>query len=68
MRKELLTAIIYCNQQQPNGNHFLKYRNISNTDTAKSKFLLFARKFVGAEYVNWYDKYSREFIERIYLQ
>jgi hypothetical protein len=63
-----LTAIVYCSVPQVNGNNFLKYRNISDTDKAKGKFLLFAAKFPGAEYVNWYDKKTKAFIERVYLK
>jgi len=64
-----ITAIIYCAIPQPvTGLQFLKYRNIQNNDAAIAKFLLFAAKFSGAQYVNFYGKKSRAFIERIYLQ
>jgi hypothetical protein len=64
-----LTAIIYCSIPQPvTGNQFLKFRNISNNNISKSKFLDFAAKFNGAEYVNFYGKQSKKFIERIYLK
>jgi hypothetical protein len=69
MNVEQLTAIIYCEVPQPvTGNQFLKYRNIENNNDAKSSFLLYASKFVGAQYVNFYDKKTRRFVERIYLQ
>jgi len=65
---KLLTAIVYCSEKQVNGEQFLKYRNISDTDTAISTFLLFAAKFPSAEYVNFYRKKDRTFKQRIYLQ
>ena len=69
MSARIMDAIIYCSIPQPvTGNQFLKYRNISDTDAAKGRFLKFAAKFAGAEYVNFYDKHTRAFIERIYLQ
>ena len=65
---KLLTAIIYCNQPQVNGNQFLKYRKISDTTAGISKFLLFAAKFPGAQYVNFYYRDTKKFKERIHLQ
>lgn len=63
MAKKLFTAIIYCTNPQPNGNFFLKFRNISDQD----KFCKFAKKFNGAAYINFYDKETRNYINRIYL-
>jgi hypothetical protein len=63
MAKKLFTAIIYCNQTQTNGNFFLKFRNISCQD----KFCKFAKKFNGAAYINFYDKETRTYLNRVYL-
>jgi hypothetical protein len=69
MASQLLTAIIYTNIPQPvTGNQFLKFRNITDSDTAVGKFMTFAAKFPGAEYVNFYYKNTKAFKERIYLQ
>ena len=63
----LLTAIVYCNQKQVNGQQFLKYRNIQDNQNGIGTFMNFAAKFPGAEYVNFYYKKNRKFKERIYL-
>lgn len=55
----------YSQQPDKDGYVFLKYHNIKPD---KDKFLLFAAKFPGAEYVNFYDCITKAFKERIYLQ
>jgi len=57
MQKKLFTAIIFFDPST--GKTPAKYRNISNVQS----FAKFAQR-AGAVYANWYDKYSREFIER----
>lgn len=48
---------------------FKKYHNIRNTDKHLSNFLAFAKdKFPGAQYVNFYNKDTKRFYERIYLE
>lgn len=63
-------AIIYT--QQPEGvkrGHFQKYHAIKNTQQHISNFLAFAKqKFPSAQYVNFYNKETKRFIERIYLE
>ncbi len=67
-KRNYLTAIIYCSEKQVNGMQFLKYRNIGKDERRKGQFLSFAAKFPGAEYVNFYDRETKAFIERIYLK
>lgn len=62
-----LTAIIYTTTPQVNGQQFLKYRNITNTPAAVDRFLKFASKFPGARHVNFYDKATRKFVRREYI-
>lgn len=68
METRLMTAIIFCTVQQVNGSTVLKYRNIKDTEKDLQKFKLFAAKFPGADYINWYDKKTRAFIKREYLR
>lgn len=68
MPVELLTAIIYTGQPQVNGNQFLKYRKIKNTDQHRARFLKFAAGFPGAKYVNWYNRKTRQYIGRDYIR
>lgn len=63
-----LTAIIYTREPQINGRQFLKYRNIPTWEPKKSEFLAFAAKFPTAEHVNFYEKDTKKFVERIYLE
>lgn len=47
---------------------FKKYRRIKNSQRHIEQFLLFAKnKFPAAQYVNFYNKQTKHFIERIYL-
>ena len=68
MPSDKLTAIIYCDRPQVSGKQFLKYRTVDGSSKGLSKFLAFAAKFPGAQYVNLYDKRTGEFRARIYLQ
>jgi hypothetical protein len=61
-------AIIYCSKVQVNGKQFLKYNSVDKEEKALGKFLAFAAKFPGAEYVNLYDKETSQFSQRIYLK
>jgi hypothetical protein len=46
-----------------------KYHNIRNNNFTISKFLGFAKgKFPNATHVNFYNKVSKSFVERIYLE
>lgn len=74
MREKTINAIVYCNEPQPvTGNRFLKFKKIPDNQYRIGKFLAFAAKFPGAEYVNFYHKplpgeTKGKFKERIYLQ
>lgn len=68
IQPKYFNAIIYCSVPQINGAQFLKYRKIKNATDPKGKFLAFAAKFPGAEYVNLYDRETKKFYERIYLK
>jgi len=57
MQKKLFTAIIFF--PADSGKKPAKYRNISNIRS----FANFAQRS-GAEYANWYDKDTREFLGR----
>lgn len=47
---------------------FRKYHMIKDNTDAKAKFCAFIkRKFPNVQYVNFYNKATREFTERIYL-
>jgi hypothetical protein len=60
MEKKLFTAIAFF---PPNLERSpAKYRNISN----RNSFTKFARR-EGFLYVNWYDKHTRQYLERQYL-
>lgn len=61
MSKKIFTAIAFF----PKGiaNDPCKYRNISNPEN----FVKFAKKS-GFAYINWYDKETRKFEKREYLQ
>lgn len=63
----LLTAIVHTSEPQINGKQFLKYRNISDTETARRKFIKFAAGFPGAQYVNWYDRFTKQYLGRDYI-
>lgn len=65
MSTQLFTAIIYTSIPQVGTNkQFLKYRSINNIE----KFKKFAIMFPGAQYVNLYDKKTKQFIRREYLK
>lgn len=71
--QKYLTAIICCNGSGNVGSEFKKYRNIKETDNSIASFLLFAAKFPGVQYVNFYYRKEKgevkgKFKERIYLQ
>ena len=57
MQKKLFTAIIFFPANS--GKKPAKYRNISNV----ASFAKFAQRS-KAEYANWYDKDTREFVGR----
>jgi len=59
-----ITGIIYCNQAQVNGKNFLKYTYVDNSFTGLDKFIKFARKFPGAQHINFYCKNTGAFIEQ----
>lgn len=63
-------CIIYCSEKEGRAQtHFLKYHSIKNTDRHKGEFLAFAKKkFASAQYVNFYDKVTKQFVERIHLE
>jgi hypothetical protein len=61
MQKKLYNAIVFF---PPNlGRQPAKYRNISNP----ASFARFALRS-GASYVNWYDKETKEYINRSYVK
>jgi hypothetical protein len=60
MAKKLFTAIVFIN----NIDIPRKYRNISNLNS----FRQFAHTIDGALYYNLYDKATKLFVERIYIQ
>lgn len=57
-------AIIYCNVPQVNGNQFLKYNYVDNTPRGLQTFINWARRFPGAEHINFYCKQTGQFIEQ----
>lgn len=60
MTKTTFTAIIFKADKTP-----AKYRNITNVQ----KFKMFVLEcFPGALYINLYNKQTKQFAERIYLQ
>jgi hypothetical protein len=59
-----ITAIIFCSEKQVNGTQFLKYKFVDNTPRGLMMFERFAARFPGAEYINYYDRNTRAFIER----
>ena len=60
MTKQTFTAIIFKADKTA-----AKYRNITNVQ----KFKTFALEcFPGALYINLYNKHTKQFAERIYLQ
>lgn len=65
-----LNAIIYTAESSGNtGGHFQKYHSIKNTPVHISKFCAFAKgKFPSAKHVNFYNKETKRFVERIYLE
>ena len=66
VKEYLFTAIIYCNIKQVNGNQFLKYRRIDSRKPATvQKFEEFARKFPGAQHINYYGGISRTFKHQV---
>jgi hypothetical protein len=58
MTEKLKTAILFF----PDGKTAWKLRNV----VSESRFLDYGRK-VGASYVNFYDKETRQFIKRVNL-
>jgi hypothetical protein len=58
--KDYLDATIYTTVQQRNGNYFLKYHKIKNTEWKLQKFERFARTIVGASHVNYYWRHLPE--------
>jgi hypothetical protein len=58
MAEKLKTAILFF----PDGKTAWKLRNVGS----ESRFLDYGRK-VGASYVNFYDKETRQFIKRVNL-
>ena len=67
---EYFNAIIYtANPDGNRGGHFQKYHSIRNTPHHVGKFLQFAKeKFPSAQHVNLYNKETKQFVERIYLE
>lgn len=53
--------------QAPNADGFLFYK-YHNIPPNRDRFLQFAAKFPGVQYINFYDAITRTFKERIYLQ
>ena len=62
-----LTAIIVCRVNTPGDQVFLKYRNIKDTEAHRRRFLQFASGKPGARYVNWYNKRTKQFLTREYI-
>jgi len=68
-RHDLLTGIIHTSIPQPiTGNQFLKYRNIPDNAHKIANFATFAKKFPGADYINFYHQDNNAFKERLYLE
>jgi len=66
----ILPGAFYTTDQlatQKEGKIFLKYRNIKDDDFHKWKFARFAMQFPGAWYINFYDRITRAYKERMYL-
>ena len=61
-KEKYLTAIICIENDQI--REFKKYRNISNTEKAKERFMSFARKFKGVKHVNFYNKEAKTFVNQ----
>jgi hypothetical protein len=61
MGKKLYTAIAFFPAEF--ANQPCKYRNIGNKDN----FVKFAKKS-GFAYINWYDKDTKQFINREYVK
>ena len=59
MPAKYLTAILFDASGKP-----YKYHNIKDSLFHKEKFLKFAKSEHNGVYVNWYDKESKQFIER----
>lgn len=67
-KEKKVVAIIICDPADPlSGNKALKYSYIDCTTKGISKFLDFAVKFPTAQYINFYGRKSRAYIDRIYL-
>ncbi len=62
---QYFTAIIICAPQPVSGKTALKYRNIKNDERSLQKFLRFASKFPGVHHINFYDKYTKKFIQQL---
>jgi len=66
---QYLTAIIHTTVPQVvTGNNFLKYRNIPDVAHKIASFATFAKKFPGADYINFYYQHNKAFKERLYLE
>jgi hypothetical protein len=67
-KKKYLSAIVIVSVKRLLGEslEFKKYRNISKKD--QGMFTSFIRvTFPGAKYINYYERYDRRFVERVYL-
>lgn len=69
-RTRYFNCIVFCAEKEGRkATNFLKYHGIKNTDRHKGKFLSFVKKkFPSAQHVNFYDKETKSFIEKIYLE
>jgi hypothetical protein len=48
---------------------FIKYHSVKNTDHHREQFIQFLKnKFPFVQYVNFYDKETKKFYERVYLE
>lgn len=65
------TALVYLTKTE-NGQQlekWVKYHNIKNDGLAITKFVAFIEsKFPQARYINFYDKHSRRYHSRRYIQ
>jgi len=67
-KEKKVTAIIICEPPDPvSGNTALKYSFIDCTPRGINTFLIFAAKFPTAQYINFYGKKSRNYLDRIYI-
>lgn len=67
-KEKKVAAIIICDPPDPlTGRTALKYSHIDCTPRGLNTFLNFAVKFPTAQYINFYGKKSRNYLDRIYL-